>query len=36
MPSAEFKPAISEIKRLQTYALDSTATGIGLKEAYME
>jgi hypothetical protein len=29
MPSAGFEPAIPAIKRLQTYALDSTATGIG-------
>jgi hypothetical protein len=29
MPSAEFEPAIPAIKRLQTYALDRTATGIG-------
>ena len=27
MPSAEFEPAIPVIKRLQTYALDRTATG---------
>jgi len=29
IPSAEFEPAILGIKRLHTYALDSTATGIG-------
>jgi len=29
MPSAKFEPAISGIKRPQTYALDGTATGIG-------
>jgi hypothetical protein len=29
MPSAEFEPAIPAIERLQTYALDLTATGIG-------
>ena len=29
IPSAEFEPAISGIKRLYTYALDRTATGIG-------
>ena len=29
MPSAGFEPAILEIKRVQTYALDDTATGIG-------
>ena len=29
MPSAEFEPAISKIKRLQTYILDRTTTGIG-------
>jgi len=29
MPSAGFEPAIPKISRLQTYALDSTATGIG-------
>jgi len=28
MPSAGFKPAIPTIKKLQTYALDSRATGI--------
>jgi hypothetical protein len=28
MHLAEFKPAIPEIKRLQKYALDRTATGI--------
>jgi len=27
MPSAEFEPAISAIKLLQTYALDRTAIG---------
>jgi hypothetical protein len=29
MPSEGFKPAIPAVKRLQTYALGSTATGIG-------
>jgi hypothetical protein len=29
MPSAGFEPAISAIKRLQTYALDCTVTRIG-------
>jgi hypothetical protein len=29
MPSAEFKPAISAIEQLRTYALDQTANGIG-------
>ena len=29
MPSAGFEPATPAIKRLQTYALDSIATGIG-------
>ena len=29
MPSSGFEPAISEIKRLQTYAVDRTVTGIG-------
>jgi hypothetical protein len=29
MPSAGFKPAFPAIKRLQTYALDRMATGIG-------
>jgi len=27
MPSTSFEPVIPAIKRLQTYALDSTATG---------
>jgi len=31
MPSVGFKPAISAIKRLQTYALQRTATEIFLK-----
>jgi hypothetical protein len=30
MPSAGFEPVIPAIKQLQTYALDSTAIGIGL------
>jgi hypothetical protein len=30
MPSTVFEPAIPETKRLQTYALDRAATGIGL------
>jgi len=30
MPSAGFKPVIPEIEQLQTYALDCSATGIGL------
>jgi len=29
MPLAGFEPAISEIMRVQTYALDTAATGIG-------
>jgi hypothetical protein len=29
MPSPEFEPAIPATKRLQTYSLDSAATGIG-------
>ena len=29
MPSAGFEPAIQAVKRLQTYALDITVTGIG-------
>ena len=29
MPSAGFEPAISAIKRPQTYALDRAVTGIG-------
>ena len=29
MPSAGFEPAIVAFRRLQTYALDRTATGIG-------
>jgi len=29
MPSAEFEPAITAIKQLQTYALDRMATEIG-------
>jgi hypothetical protein len=31
MPSAGFEPAILAIKQPQTYELDHTATGIGLK-----
>jgi len=30
MPSAEFEPAIPAIKQPRTYALDLTATGIGI------
>lgn len=30
IPSAGFEPAISAMKRLQTYTFDCTATGIGL------
>jgi hypothetical protein len=30
MPSAGFEPAIPSIKRMQTYALDRTAIGIGV------
>jgi len=30
IPSAGFEPAISAVKRLQTYVLVSTATGLGL------
>ena len=33
MPSAVFEPAISAFKRLQTYALDRTTIGIGLRYA---
>jgi hypothetical protein len=33
-PSAGFKLAISAVERLQTYALDRTATGIGLSSNY--
>jgi hypothetical protein len=29
MPSARFEPTIPAIKRMQTYALDCTATGVG-------
>jgi hypothetical protein len=29
MPSAEFEPATPATKRLQTYTLDRSATGIG-------
>ena len=29
LPSTEFKPSIPRIKRLQTFELDSAATGIG-------
>jgi hypothetical protein len=35
MPSVGFEPAIPAIKRLQTYALERTATGIGLKQKYL-
>jgi hypothetical protein len=31
MPSTTFEPAIPVIKRLQTYTLDSTGTGIGME-----
>jgi hypothetical protein len=34
MPSAGFEPVITAIERLQTYALDRTATGIGLQYTY--
>jgi hypothetical protein len=34
VPLAGFKPATSAIKRLQTYALDLTATGIGNQNDY--
>jgi hypothetical protein len=34
--SAGFKPAILTIKRPQTYALDRTAIGIGIKCNYNE
>jgi hypothetical protein len=30
MPSAGIETAIPEIKRLQTYGLDPTSTGIGI------
>ena len=35
MPSVGFEPAIPAIKRLQTYALERTATGIDLKLKYL-
>jgi hypothetical protein len=31
IPSAGFEPVIPAIEQLQTYALDRTSTGIGLK-----
>jgi hypothetical protein len=34
MPSAEFEPGFPAIKRLQTYALDHTATGIAINDCY--
>ena len=34
MPSAGFKLAVPAIERLQTYALESTATGIGCHQFY--
>jgi hypothetical protein len=36
MTSAEFEPEISAIKRLQTYALDRTATAIGIYYLYQQ
>jgi hypothetical protein len=36
MPSPGFEPAIQGIKRIQTYALDSTATVISLPNNYWE
>jgi hypothetical protein len=35
MPSAEFELAILAIKRLQTYALESKATGLGLSFSFI-
>ena len=35
MPSARIEPAIPAIKRLKTYALDGTATGIGVRINYI-
>jgi hypothetical protein len=35
MSSAGFEPAIPAIEHLQTYALDRTATGIGVRIIYM-
>ena len=34
MPSEGLEPAIPAVKRLQTYALDRAATGIGLNVPY--
>jgi hypothetical protein len=34
MPSVGFKPGLPAIKQLQTYASDSTVTGIGTKMQY--
>jgi hypothetical protein len=31
-PQRDFEPVIPAIKRLQTYTIDSTATGIGLDD----
>jgi hypothetical protein len=36
MYSAGFEPVISAVERLQTYALDLTATGTGSDEAVMQ
>jgi hypothetical protein len=33
IPAVRFEPAIPKIKRLHTYALDSTVAGIGVREA---
>jgi hypothetical protein len=34
MPRAGFEPAVPATKRQQTYAVDGTATGIGLEAIY--
>lgn len=36
MPSAGSEPAVPEIERLQTYALDRTATGVGAAAEYYD
>jgi hypothetical protein len=35
MPSVGVEPPISVVKKLQTYALDRTASGMGIFVAYM-
>jgi len=35
VPSAEFKPAVPSIKKLQTYGLGRTATGIATTTTIM-